>query len=80
MSVRERFKPKRRNVNAKSLHDCVNCDFYTPLDASPCLWKLEAQIDAGLQHYLQALKLIRHLTSRRQRKLSHYGIKESVSE
>lgn len=72
MSLKKRFKPKRRNVSAKSMHDCVNCAFYTPIDGSPCLWKLEAQIDASTQHHIQALKLIRKLTAVKQKKLRHF--------
>ncbi len=71
-ALKPRFKPKRRNSNAKSAHSCLTCDLYTPVDDSPCLWKLEAQIDAGLQHYITALKYIRQLTSVKQRKISHF--------
>jgi hypothetical protein len=68
----QRFHPKRRNNNAKSKHDCVHCDFYSKVEDDPCLWKLEAQIDAGIQHFLEALREVRKLTSKRQHSLRRY--------
>jgi len=70
-SSKERFKPKRREMKPKRRNTpvrCVDCPFYTPAREDPCLWKIEAQLDAAQQHINIAVSLIRKITAR-QRKL-----------
>lgn len=64
----ERFKPKRRNVDVSGPGTCVDCERYTKIPEGPCLWKLEAQIDAIQRHADIALSLMRKITAQ-QRKL-----------
>jgi hypothetical protein len=52
-SIDGRIKPKRREMNLVRRNkkgDCVKCENYEPVKGYPCLWKLEAQLDKGVQH------------------------------
>jgi len=57
-SKQKRFTPKRREMNPVRRMEkgsCVKCENYEVVDGSPCLWKLEAQIDKAIQHMNIAL-------------------------
>jgi len=67
---KERFKPRRRELKPKrrdTAERCVVCKHYTTIEGGPCLWKLEAQIDAASQHLNIALSLMRKITAKQRR-------------
>jgi hypothetical protein len=67
---KERFKPKRRNLRPKRRGvNCVKCDFYEPVENEPCLWKLEAQLDAIQQHINIAVSLMRKITAKKRQQV-----------
>lgn len=71
-----KLKRDKRNLDVRGPQTCVECERYTPAREDPCLWKLEAQVDAIMAHSREALKLIRRVTARH-RKLSSYKGKEA---
>ena len=80
---KERIKPKRREMNPKRRNTpvrCVDCPFYTPIDQSPCLWKLEAQLDAAQQHINIAVSLIRKMTNKKWRRTLRYWMQPQETE
>jgi len=67
---KERFKPKRRELKPKRRGvNCVKCEFYEQIPDDPCLWKLEAQLDAIQQHINIAISLMRKITAKRRKQI-----------